>query len=62
VETLKRLLLENPAVLERRYREREVVCEPSSPPFAVRLDGVSFGKRLRGLRDASEQAGPRRAC
>jgi tRNA(His) 5'-end guanylyltransferase len=47
VETLKRLLLENPAVLERRYREREAVCEPSSPPFAVRLDGVSFGRRLR---------------
>jgi len=47
MDSLRRLLLENPAVLEMRYREREAVCEPSSPPFAVRLDGVGFGKRLR---------------
>jgi tRNA(His) 5'-end guanylyltransferase len=47
VDSLRRLLLENPAVLETRYREREAVCEPSSPPFAVRLDGVGFGKRLK---------------
>jgi Uncharacterized conserved protein len=47
VDSLRRLLLENPAVLEMRYREREAVCEPSSPPFAVRLDGVGFGKRLK---------------
>ena len=47
MDSLRRLLLENPAVLEMRYREREAVCEPSSPPFAVRLDGAGFGKRLR---------------
>jgi Uncharacterized conserved protein len=47
VDPLKRLLAENPALLEMRYRERETVCQPSSPPFAVRLDGVGFGKRLR---------------
>lgn len=39
--------MENPRHLEMRYREREAVCEPASPPVAVRLDGVGFGKRLR---------------
>ncbi|MEM0464548.1 MAG: tRNA(His) guanylyltransferase Thg1 family protein [Pyrobaculum sp.] len=47
MDSLRRLLAENPRVLEMRYREREVVCEPASPPFAVRLDGVGFGSRLR---------------
>ncbi|MGC9130555.1 MAG: tRNA(His) guanylyltransferase Thg1 family protein [Pyrobaculum sp.] len=47
MDSLKRLLAENPRILEMRYREREAVCEPASTPFAVRLDGVGFGKRLR---------------
>ncbi|ABL88315.1 conserved hypothetical protein [Pyrobaculum islandicum DSM 4184] len=47
MDSLKRLLSENPRLLEMRYREREAVCEPSSPPIAVRLDGVGFGKRLK---------------
>jgi len=37
----------NPKALEASYRQREAVCEPAAPPFAVRLDGVGFGKRLK---------------
>jgi tRNA(His) 5'-end guanylyltransferase len=44
---LERLLSESPRALDARYRPREVICEPVRAPFAVRLDGVSFGKRLR---------------
>lgn len=47
MDVLNRILRENPKAAEGRYREREAVCEPASTPFAVRLDGVGFGKRLR---------------
>jgi len=47
VDFLKRLIAENPRLLEMRFREREAVCEPATVPFAVRLDGVGFGKRLK---------------
>lgn len=46
MESLGKLLSTNPRVLDMRYREREAVCEPARVPFAVRLDGVGFGKRL----------------
>lgn len=47
MHTLDKLLEVNPRREEMRFREREAVCEPATPPFAVRLDGVGFGKRLK---------------
>jgi len=47
VHVVSALVRLNPKALEAAYREREAVCEPAAPPFAVRLDGVGFGKRLR---------------
>ncbi|MEZ0319180.1 MAG: tRNA(His) guanylyltransferase Thg1 family protein [Pyrobaculum sp.] len=44
---LELLLAANPKALDMRYREREAFCETSTPPVAVRLDGVGFGKRLK---------------
>ena len=48
---LERLLAINPRVEEMRYREREAAIEGRvEPPIALRLDGVGFGKALRGFR------------
>ncbi|MFN3804217.1 MAG: tRNA(His) guanylyltransferase Thg1 family protein [Pyrobaculum sp.] len=44
---LGRILRVSPRAMEARYRQREAICEPSTPPLVVRLDGVGFGKRLR---------------
>ncbi|MFN7106470.1 MAG: tRNA(His) guanylyltransferase Thg1 family protein [Pyrobaculum sp.] len=44
---LGRILREDPRSAEARYRQREAICEPSTPPLVVRLDGVGFGKRLK---------------
>lgn len=37
---------QNPASLEADYRSREIVCQPVSLPFVVRMDGVNFSKSL----------------
>lgn len=48
---LETLLSLNPRVEEERYKGREeAVEERVEPPIALRLDGVGFGKALRGFR------------
>lgn len=43
------LLSAEPSKLEVDYRSRELPRDYIEPPFALRLDGVSFGKRLSDL-------------
>lgn len=38
----------NPGILNKKYKEREVNCGRVNTPYAVRLDGVLFSKRLEG--------------
>jgi len=47
---LQRLLGVNPAWLEAEYKAREIFQgERVEPPFALRLDGVGWGRRLQGF-------------
>ncbi|KSW12439.1 hypothetical protein CF15_06860 [Pyrodictium occultum] len=47
---LERLLRLNPAALEEEYKAREIFQgERVEPPFALRLDGVGWGRRLQGF-------------
>ena len=47
---LEELLSVNPRVEEERYRARESLVESRvEPPIALRLDGVGFGRALRGF-------------
>ncbi len=48
-DALAKLMAINPARLEERYGNREVFQgETVEPPFALRLDGVGWGRRLKG--------------
>ncbi len=47
---LEELLRVNPAVLEEKYRLRELRGKAFTP-FIVRLDGVGFGKNLKGFNE-----------
>ncbi len=47
---LGELLRVNPAVLEEKYRPRELSSRVLAP-FIVRLDGVGFGKALHGFNE-----------
>ncbi|BEP18331.1 hypothetical protein PYJP_16830 [Pyrofollis japonicus] len=43
------LLELNPGILEKRFKEREIYQSlVVEPPLAIRLDGVGWGRRLRG--------------
>ena len=54
IAKLTRLLYINPLILEEKFRSREVRGR-IAPPFIVRLDGVGFGKALKGFKEPRDQ-------
>ena len=48
IETASQVIRLNPVILEQKFKSREIYQECRvEPPLALRLDGVSWGRRLR---------------
>lgn len=54
INKIKLLLEVDPGKLEEKYRGREIKGK-ANPPFIVRLDGVGFGKALKGFKEPRDK-------